>query len=348
MIQQNTITSFRKFIWDFYHNQGRSFAWRNSESFVSSSGVMADNSSGTMAEHVNPYHVVVSEIMLQQTQTYRVEPKYEQFIELFPDFETLACAPLRSVLSAWQGLGYNRRGKYLQQIAQKVVVDFNGVLPDDPNVLETFPGIGKGTAGSICAFAFNKPTIFIETNIRTVFIHSFFQNQDTVHDKELLPLIAQTVDIDNPREWYYALMDYGVHLKKLHANPSRKSKHHSKQSKFEGSDRQIRGMIIKMLTEHPSLDHGQLFTFITKDLSADLSVDLFAEAGELRLTILAKEEAGELRLTILAKEEALPCPPKLLATAGAKEEEQRVVRILGELQREQLIECKDERYCIVG
>lgn len=270
-MQNNTITSFQQFIWDFYREQGRLFAWRN---------------------NVNPYHVVVSEIMLQQTQTYRVEPKYEQFIAQFPDFQTLAAAPLRDVLAAWQGLGYNRRGKYLQQIAQKVVTDFNGILPDDPAILETFPGIGKGTAGSICAFAFNRPTIFIETNIRTVFIHSFFYNQDKIHDKELLPLIADALDHENPREWYYALMDYGVYLKKLCINPSRKSKHHTKQSKFEGSDRQIRGKIIKLLTEHVSLDNNQLLQLVQK-------------------------------------------------------EKQRVVRILGELQCEQLIAYKDDCYCIV-
>jgi A/G-specific adenine glycosylase len=169
------------------------------------------------------------------------------------------------VLTAWQGLGYNRRGKYLQEIAQKVMSDFNGMLPDDPSTLETFPGIGKGTAGSICAFAFNKPTVFIETNIRTVFIHSFFKDQSGVHDKELLPLIAESVDKHNPREWYYALMDYGVHLKKLYVNPSRKSKHHTTQSKFEGSDRQVRGMIIKLLTNHESLEKDQLLAFIDKD-----------------------------------------------------------------------------------
>ena len=329
-IDQNTITSFQQFIWDFYHDQGRSFSWRNSapavaKSFLLRQQVLRSSQSevegfgGQVGGQVDPYHVVVSEIMLQQTQTYRVEPKYEQFIELFPDFEALAHAPLRSVLAAWQGLGYNRRGKYLQQIAQKVVADFNGTLPNDPATLETFPGIGKGTAGSICAFAFNKPTIFIETNIRTVFIHSFFQNQESVHDKELLPLIAQTVDTDNPREWYYALMDYGVHLKKLHANPSRKSKHHTKQSKFEGSDRQIRGMIIKLLTEHASLEREQLFQLIGKDLSAILSVVASAKS----------EAVGD-------GWEAL-----------AKEEEQRVVRILDELQQERLIDYKEGYYCIV-
>lgn len=280
-MQDKTIISFQQFIWDFYRDQGRSFAWRNNTPAVAKS----------YGGQVNPYHVVVSEIMLQQTQTYRVEPKYDQFIETFPDFQALASAPLRSVLAAWQGLGYNRRGKYLQQIAQKVVADFNGNLPDDPVVLETFPGIGKGTAGSICAFAFNKPTVFIETNIRAVFIHSFFHNQDAVHDKELMPLIAQALDHDNPREWYYALMDYGVHLKKMYKNPSRKSKHHVKQSKFEGSDRQIRGMIIKLLTEYPYLEHAQLFALIDK-------------------------------------------------------EEQRIEGILGELQQEQLVACKNNCYCI--
>jgi len=238
------IHSFQQFIWDFYYTQGRDFAWRNVD---------------------DPYHVVVSEIMLQQTQTYRVAPKYEQFIELFPDFSTLAHAPLRYVLSAWQGLGYNRRGMYLQQIAQRVMQEFHGKLPSDPEILQTFPGIGLNTAGSICAFAFNKPVIFIETNIRTVFLHTFFKDVIQVHDKELLPLIASTLDHENPREWYYALMDYGVLLKRLYPNPSRKSKHHITQSKFEGSDRQIRGKIIKVLTEQQCLMYGQLLAYINKE-----------------------------------------------------------------------------------
>jgi A/G-specific adenine glycosylase len=186
--------------------------------------------------------------MLQQTQTARVETKYEQFIAAFPTFECLAHASLRDVLSAWQGLGYYRRARYLHQIAQKVVSEHGGMLPDDPKILQTFPGLGAATAASICAFAFNKPTVFIETNIRTVFIHSFFQHKSSVSDKELMPFIAESLDHDNPREWYYALMDYGVLLKSQHINPSRKSAHYTKQSKFEGSDRQIRAAILKMIT----------------------------------------------------------------------------------------------------
>jgi len=238
------IIAFQRFIVDFYGQHGRTFAWRHIE---------------------NPYQIVVSEIMLQQTQTYRVEPKFEQFIATFPDFELLAQASLRDVLTMWQGLGYNRRAKFLHELAQKIVTEHGGYLPQSPEILQTLPGIGKATAASICAFAFNMPTVFIETNIRAVYIHSFFPTQEIVSDKELMPLIAQTVDSENPRQWYYALMDYGVFLKKLHKNPSRKSAHHVQQSRFEGSDRQIRGAIIRALVERNRLDELGL-RLISNDL----------------------------------------------------------------------------------
>lgn len=226
-LSESQVNSFQKFIWTFYAEYKREFAWRH---------------------HDDPYAIVVSEIMLQQTQTHRVAQKFETWLMEFPDFETLAQAPLREVLSIWSGLGYNRRALALQKIAQIVVAQFDGKLPDDPAILVTFPHIGPNTAGSICAFAFNKPTMFIETNIRAVYIHSFFKDRTEISDKELLPLIEQTVDASNAREWYYALMDYGVFLKSQHINPSRKSAHHTTQSKFEGSDRQIRGMMLKFLT----------------------------------------------------------------------------------------------------
>ncbi len=238
------LSLFQQFIWSFYAQNKRDFAWRN---------------------NANPYCVFVSEIMLQQTQTYRVEHKYEQFIATFENFNALSQASLAHVLGVWQGLGYNRRAKFLHQAAQTVVYEFGGVLPDDPTVLQTLPGIGKATAASVAAFAFNKPTIFIETNIRAVFIHSFFNDRDDIHDNELLPLVAATVDERNPREWYYALMDYGVYLKKLHPNPSRKSKHHTVQSKFEGSDRQIRGMIIRLVLERGPLERQELLQLIDKE-----------------------------------------------------------------------------------
>jgi A/G-specific adenine glycosylase len=236
--QNRDLRNFQHSIWQFYQEHRRTFAWRLTQ---------------------NPYHILISEVMLQQTQTYRVEPKYERFVHELPNFESLASAQLHTVLTLWQGLGYNRRGKYLHELAQHVVTKHQGILPQTPEELLTLPGIGKATAASICAFAFNKPTIFIETNIRTVFIYSFFGGKERVDDKELLPLVEATVDQNNPREWYYALMDYGVYLKKNTPNPSRHSKHHVTQSRFKGSDRQIRGAIIRLLTKETAMPIESLY-----------------------------------------------------------------------------------------
>lgn len=241
-----SVADFRTTIWDYYRCAGRSFEWRHTH---------------------DPYHIFISEVMLQQTQTYRVAPKYQNFIQRFPDVHSLANASLKEVLEQWQGLGYNRRGMYLHNAAQQIVNQYGGIIPSDPQLLIALPGIGPYTAASICAFAYNKPTVFIETNIRAVFIYFFFANQEKVHDKQIMPLVETMLDATNPREWYYALMDYGVMLKKMLPNPSRKSAHHVKQSKFEGSDRQIRGMILRVLmkTQQPI----QL-----KNLSVELEKDL--------------------------------------------------------------------------
>lgn len=199
-------------------------------------------------ETTDPYCITVSEIMLQQTQVQRVAEKYPPFISTFPDWRTLASAPQAEVLKAWQGLGYNRRGLYLKKTAEEVIQRHNGILPSNPEELEKLPGIGKATAAAISTYAFNTPTIFIETNIRSVFIHHFFPKREKVDDKEIMPLIAMALDKENPREWYWALMDYGSNLKKSKGNPSRKSKHHIIQKKFTGSEREARGAIIKALT----------------------------------------------------------------------------------------------------
>ncbi len=244
LLTQDGIEAFKKLIYDYYSIYKRIFAWRDCD---------------------NPYFVVVSEIMLQQTQTDRVKEKYQQFIQTFPTLESLAEASVRDVITAWQGLVYNSRGLALQAFAQRVVSEFGGSIPTNPVVLETFKGIGPATAASICAFAFNQSSVFIETNIRAVFIHCFFKDQEQVSDKVLMPLIEQTVDVLNARQWYYALMDYGVMLKKLHKNPSRKSAHYTVQSKFEGSDRQIRGLILKMLVEHETLNYTDLCNLVQRE-----------------------------------------------------------------------------------
>lgn len=226
-----TAKQFQKFVYDYYHAHGRDLSWRQAES----------------NGQFDPYKILVSELMLQQTQVSRVIPKFEAFIAQFPTLASLAKAPLAEVLIAWSGLGYNRRARYLHQAAQQIVELYNGQLPADTELLEALPGVGKNTAAAIAAYSFNQPVVFIETNIRSVYLHHFFPEAEAVSDKDLLPIIASTLDKANPRQWYWALMDYGSHLKKLHLNPSRRSKHHSKQSSFIGSRRFIRGQVIKLL-----------------------------------------------------------------------------------------------------
>ena len=244
-ITPTVLKEFQDKIYDFYHANKRDFAWRSD---------------------ISPYNVVVSEIMLQQTQTHRVISKFDQWITLFPDFTTLAKASDLAVLAAWQGLGYNRRGLALKKIAQIIINEHAGILPNDPKVLQTFPQIGPNTAGSICAFAFNKPIAFIETNIRTVFTHEFFAHQEKVDDQDILPLIQATIPASDPRNWYYALMDYGVYLKKEHGSINAKNKNYAKQSKFEGSTRQVRGFIIKVLTTQGYIDQNDLLELIALQL----------------------------------------------------------------------------------
>ncbi len=196
----------------------------------------------------DPYLIMVSEIMLQQTQVDRVIPKYEVFIKTFPTIKSLAKAPLASVLSLWQGLGYNRRAKMLHECA-KAVTKAGGSFPRTKEALLALPGIGAYTAGAILAFAYNEPTPIIETNIRTVYLHHFFKDRTDVSDKELFTVIQTTLDTNRPREWYYALMDYGAYLKKTVGVKNNQSKHYTKQSTFKDSDRQIRGAIIRALVE---------------------------------------------------------------------------------------------------
>jgi A/G-specific adenine glycosylase len=231
------VAGFQEKIWEYYRAHGRDLPWRHDPS---------------------PYQVVVSEMMLQQTQVARVLERYPRWLQRFAGWQSLASAPTREVLREWQGMGYNRRALYLQQIARVVVDQYEGHLPTDPSELVKLPGIGANTAGSIVAFAFNAPVIFIETNIRRVFIHEFFAEAEDIHDRQLLPLIEQALDREHPREWYYALMDYGAHQAKTGPNPNRRSRHYASQSKFEGSDRQLRGQILRALLEHSSLTAAEL------------------------------------------------------------------------------------------
>jgi A/G-specific adenine glycosylase len=237
------VAEFRNRVYEHFRRSGREMPWRHTD---------------------DPYRILVSEIMLQQTQVQRVETKYQEFIAAFPDFPSLARAHLSEVLRVWQGMGYNRRAMALQKTARRVVTAYDGRLPESEETLRTFPGIGAATAGAIVAFAFNKPTVFLETNIRRVFLHFFFPGKEGVRDSEILPLIEKTLDRKNPRHWYYALMDYGARLKKEAENPNRRSAHYARQFPFEGSDRQIRSLILKTLLAKPRLLMSQLLEAVGK------------------------------------------------------------------------------------
>lgn len=259
-----TTKKFQELVWRYYRENKRIFPWR---------------------ETLDPYAILISEIMLQQTQTDRVVSKYTEWMKTFPTIESLAYSPLQKVLQAWQGLGYNRRALALKRSAEIICNTHEGNFPDTYDGLLTLPGIGPYTAGAVMAFAFNKPYPVIETNIRTVYIHSFFgKEHGHIHDKELLSLIEKTLDYKNPREWYYALMDYGVMIKKTIGNANKRSKHYTKQSKFIGSNRQIRSTIVKALTKKShSLSSLQKY-FITNKIQVS--------KDQLERNIMALEKEG--------------------------------------------------------
>jgi len=222
------VGEFREAVWTNYREQGRTFPWRN-----------IDDSWG----------VLVSEVMLQQTQTIRVVPYWLRWMKKWPTPEALASASLDEVLREWTGLGYNRRGRYLKLAAETITSEFNGQVPRSLKELRTLPGIGPYTAGAILCFAYNEPVVFIETNIRSALLHFFFHDEQKVPDSQLLPILEQALDWQNPRIWYYALMDYGAQLKKVISNPNRRSAHYSRQSPFKGSLREARGFIVRELAE---------------------------------------------------------------------------------------------------
>ena len=236
------ISLFQGAIWQHYHEHGRHFPWRETH---------------------DPYHILVSETMLQQTQTSRAVQHYSEFVSTFPSLFVLAGVPLRDVLRAWQGLGYNRRALALQRTAQQVVVEFAGQLPSDPEVLQRFPGIGPYTAAAIAAIAFNKPTVFVETNIRTVFLYYFFEKPEKITDREIVPLVKATLLKENAREWYYALFDYGAMLKRKRTTIGGMTRR--RQAAFRGSNREMRGRILRLVLTRDSIAEQELAGLLTVD-----------------------------------------------------------------------------------
>ena len=230
----------------------------------------------------DPYCILVSEVMLQQTQVARVMVKYAEFLAAFPTVRHLAQASLQDVLQVWRGLGYNRRVLALKCCAEEVVKLHGGCLPDTVADLEKLPGIGPYTAGALAAFAYDIATPVIETNIRTVFIHFFFHGQEKVADRQIMPLVAVTLPLDSPRAWYYALMDYGVTIKQANPNPGRRSAHYVRQSTFEGSNRQLRSRMLQEIMKCAGMSPQRLAKLLT------------AETGQIEKNSAARVQEGFL------------------------------------------------------
>jgi A/G-specific adenine glycosylase len=240
-------------------------------------------------QDTRPYYVLVSELMLQQTQVERVIPKFLAFVQAFPDEQALASASLADVLVLWQGLGYNRRAKFLHDAAKQIVA--RGGFPDDLAGLLELPGVGKNTAGAILAYSYNQPALFVETNVRTVYFHHFFTNGDTVDDKQVLDMLAQTIDREHPREFYWALMDYGSWLKRQGAGRIQQSRHYKKQSPLKGSVREVRGQIIRLLAVR-DLDEAQLQTQLPQDERFMPALEGLVQDG-----LVSRRDNGVLHLT---------------------------------------------------
>ncbi len=196
----------------------------------------------------DPYKILVSEVMLQQTQVERVVPYHKNFLKQFPNVKTLAEAPLSEVLKLWQGLGYNRRAKMLHEAAKAVVREHGGKFPKSADELVRLPGIGPYTAGAVAAFAYNHDEIFIETNIRTVITHHVFPDKGQVSDAQVREVLEKMHPKGHAREWYSALMDYGAHLKRSGVRINARAKGYTKQSMFTGSAREARGAIVRCLS----------------------------------------------------------------------------------------------------
>ncbi len=297
-MNNSIVENFLGMLWEYYKEHGRhDMLWR---------------------VNTEPYWVVVSEIMLQQTQVDRVTPKFEAFVHAFPDWYTLADSPQSEVLRLWQGLGYNRRALNLQRTAQMVMKDCSGQLPQTREKLESLPGIGPATAGAVLAYVFDQPVVFIETNIRRVIIHHFFEDKESISDMQILPVLEKIVSKINieepgsqinfgmtrkgrgqselratsfqPQSFFWAMMDYGTFLKSQVANPNRRSKNYAFQSRFDGSDRQLRGAILKLLLNQRQAKDAELFALASSAKQRDNFETIVS--GLLREGFVVKNDEG--------------------------------------------------------
>ncbi len=270
-LQQGEIGLFQSVVMNFFQDYGREFPWRSTS---------------------DPYRVLLSELMLQQTQTERVLPKYTDFIERWPDFTALDAAPFSEILTLWKGLGYNRRALALKKIAREAVTSYSGSLPRELEKLLKLPMVGPATAAAVRAFTWNLPSLYLETNIRRVLIYFFFNSAEGVTDRELYLLLNDLMPVKDPKSWYYALMDYGVFLKKMIKNPNRRSAHYTRQPGFENSNRQIRGQILTVFTERGKAARKDLYRLLSfPEERVDVCFDALQEEGFIITTEAAAAES---------------------------------------------------------
>jgi A/G-specific adenine glycosylase len=224
-----TIPGFQQFILNWYSNKARRLPWRMT---------------------LDPYSILVSEIMLQQTQVTRVIPKYCEFLSKFPSLDSLSFAPRSTIFQIWQGLGYWKRALNLQATCLQIYNDYNGQFPTKQSILEGMPGIGPYTSAAVTCFAFNRPVVFIDTNIRKVYRHFFFAGNPDVSDEILFPIARKALWHEDPRSWHYALFDYGSIV--LRKKSGKISGNFSKTVPYKGSVRQLRSKIIHLILNSPN------------------------------------------------------------------------------------------------
>jgi A/G-specific adenine glycosylase len=183
---------FRRLLARWYRRHGRDLPWRRTR---------------------DPYRVLVSEIMLQQTQVSRVEAYYHRFLERFPSVQDLAAAPPKAVRESWEGLGYYRRASNLHLLAREVVREREGVIPADPAELLRLPGVGRYTAGAVASFAYERPAPAVDTNVARVIRRAFHpRDRGTAGDRRIWETAARLVPRRGSAAWTFnqAIMELGA------------------------------------------------------------------------------------------------------------------------------------------
>lgn len=231
MVKKTEIVQFQRKILTWYEANKRDLPWRGTR---------------------DPYRILVSEIMSQQTQIARVIPKYNAWMEAFPTVFELAKASTADVLGHWSGLGYNRRALFLQKCAKTVVERFAGKFPQEKEVLKTLPGIGEYTAAAVACFAFNQQVAVVDTNVRKIILTQFPHVSSDISPQEMQNIADALLPQGKAYEWNQALMDYASAMLKKEKIVV------PKQSKFKGSNRYYRGQIVKLLLAQKSIARAQL------------------------------------------------------------------------------------------